>query len=253
MELGMYFFRSPEHRKFLELLFFSDREFSAYDLANLSKMPYATAHEELQKLKAANLVTESQSGRARMFKGSLPENVKAGLQLAFQFNSSVEPKDEEVKAALQDSGAPVMLESQLQTEPSLSLEESLVRGALLAKKDPSVARALPVMVMKNSKNLDWDLLLAYARKHDAKQETGFFLSLTGELAKDKKLKSVAKRFRDHRVKLDHDFFESARESKLEKLLALKNRSEVAKNWNFRMNMSMDSFQSLFEKYSNKAS
>jgi len=158
------------------------------------------------------------------------------------------PRDERADALrrqLRTMGAPLAVEPAADTK-DLN-EMTLVDGVKLARRDPVVARALPVCVWEQRDRLDPDRLVAVAREKGEKQAVGFFLALTGELSGDRRFARWAKPLRDRRVTSVHDFFEfpSAYGSQD---LANEKTPPVAEKWGFRMNLDLETFSSLFRKF-----
>ncbi|HVR02615.1 MAG TPA: hypothetical protein VMT47_10815 [Polyangia bacterium] len=121
----------------------------------------------------------------------------------------------------------------------------LTRALELAHRDASVARALPVVFLRQRHNLNLGELRRLARRANQARTLGFFLDLTGRLAGDEDLRSAAKALRPKHVPLT-DFFKTR--SELERTLAEANTPEVARDWGYRLNMGMDSFESLLAKF-----
>jgi hypothetical protein len=252
MGLNEYLFKSNKHQDLLRILFVEDQELTAYSLAQLTELPYATTHAELEKLAAQGLLQARKEGRHVLFKNAAPESTRQLFAelLGASRRSTVAITDSAVKASLQDFGAPLVVED----TPAKSypdLEEVLVRGVLLAKKDPSIARAIPVAIHKNAERLDSRRLLVLARKHQAKQELGFFLALTSELSGEKSFAKLARALKDRRLKDDRDFFENQGASEYQRRLTERNTPTLAKKWKFRMNMSFETFQSTFQRFSRR--
>src|SRR5262249_31054645 len=84
-----------------------------------------------------------------------------------------------------------------------------------------------------------------------KHTVGFFLALTGTLANDPMLTEAAEKFRDRRRRKLVDFFQ-ATASPYESQLVDERTPPVARMWQFRMNMSMQTFMSTFEKFTQNA-
>jgi len=75
-----------------------------------------------------------------------------------------------------------------------------------------------------------------------KHAVGFFLELAGELGGDRRLGGLAENLRDRRVTAVRDFFLTSTRREVFREFPL------AEKWGFRMNMDLESFQSLFEKF-----
>lgn len=77
---------------------------------------------------------------------------------------------------------------------------------------------------------------------------GFFLELTGELSGDQSFRAAAAKLRPSRRPPNTYFFRSSAESPFAREAARRNTPEVAMRWGFLMNMPLDSFQTLFDKF-----
>jgi transcriptional regulator with XRE-family HTH domain len=136
----------------------------------------------------------------------------------------------------------------------------LADGLKLARESASVARALPLAFWKTRKRLDFDRLLKEGERLGQARTLGFFLDLTSQLSSDLTFESAAAKLRLGSRTLGSktlgsktlrslsrptQFFQptTLRERKLAELRT----PDVARKWGFRMNMGMDSFESMFEK------
>lgn len=250
MDFGDYFLKSDHQRAFLELLVSGSQAYSRTDMAKLSGLPYATTHAEVAKLESLGLLVKEPSGSGTKYRMTLSAEMKKAFQLIFNLKSrdAKAGGEKELRASLQEMGAPLVLDVLpiFRTVPDQTLEETLVRASLHAKRDPSVARTLPLALVRNFESLDQDLLKYWATRLGAKQEFGMFLELSASLANLPKLKKLSRRFKDARVRETKDFFETT--SPLLRELSERNTPDVARRWKFRMNMSMDSFRSTFDRF-----
>ena len=143
-------------------------------------------------------------------------------------------------------GAPVAVDAS--PGVALPLEETLAAALNLARRDATVARSLPVLFAKNKDHLDLPRLEFLARKQGSLRVLGFFLDLTAALLGNRRLHREARRLRDRRRKRAEDFFTERKPNEFEERLAERNTPKVARAWHFRLNMGMDSFESLFKKH-----
>lgn len=260
MDFGDFLFHSEPRKKLLASLFFEELELSAFDLAHLTGAGYATVREELMRLEKAGVLSSRKEKRAVLYKSCLDAKRRSALKTLLGYQEENPQQDtplsaEAVKTSLVEHGAP-LVETKAAANPSppakLGLEETLVRAAGLAKDDPSVARSLPVVLFRYSDTLDYDRLFLLAKKTHLKQEVGFFLALTAELSKQRKLGVLARKLKDHRVKAVRDFFSNQSSTPLQKKLAEQNTPALAKTWKFRLNMSLATFQSTFDRFAKTA-
>lgn len=250
MGLVDYFFKSDAQKALLVVLLLDGVEASAYDLSRLSGLSYSTTYYELEKLADAGVVRSRKRDGAILFRSNLDETATDALAKLFGQPASAvvesrAPSAEQVKVSLLQGGAPLVLDTKSKAA-DCSVEELLVWAALLAKKESAVARVLPVFIYKNLQSFDFAKLYFWSKQLAAKHEVGLFVSLAGELGNSGKLVKEARRFRDKRVKETREFFLN-QSSSSQRELAERNTPPLARQWKFRMNMSMDSFRSTFER------
>jgi hypothetical protein len=80
-----------------------------------------------------------------------------------------------------------------------------------------------------------------------KRTLGFFLELTGMLANDQHLRSLAQKLKDRRFKKVRDFFVFS-QGKYSGPLAEQRTPRVARDWRFRLDMDMDNFRHFYSKF-----
>jgi hypothetical protein len=150
-------------------------------------------------------------------------------------------EDEPLRRRLVALGAPLRGLDSLTVEPSEQMS-TLVEGVRLARRDPVVARSLPLCFWRLRDALDMKALAALAFRPEDRHALGFMLELTGELGKDRRLVGLAEGLRDRRITLQRDFFQMFRRD------AVIRDFPIAAKWGFRMNMDIDSFRALFDKF-----
>jgi transcriptional regulator with XRE-family HTH domain len=187
-----------------------------------------------------------------------------GLDVVALSDPSVEPTSDVLKGWLAHYGAALYGP---ETDPATvpPPETVLAAGLKLARESASVARALPLAFWKTRKRLDLDRLLKEGERLGQARTLGFFLDLTSQLSSDPAFKDAAAKLRLGSKTLGPktlgsktlgsktlrflprptQFFRptTLRERKLAELRT----PDVAREWGFRMNMGMDSFESMFEK------
>jgi len=124
-------------------------------------------------------------------------------------------------------------------------ERVLVDALVASHKESVFALVLPVVLWKLRTSLNLEFLRELALKRGESRSLGFFLDMTGTLGKSPKLCQQANSFRKVRMKQVY-FFNEGTTSYGKKLAALRT-PDVARKWNFLMNMTMDSFASSFQK------
>jgi hypothetical protein len=151
------------------------------------------------------------------------------------------------RAWLAHYGAPLFGKSLVADRVAPALERVVVDALALCRRDASLTRALPVLLWLRRADLDMTKLrrLAAARRRD--RTLGFFLDLTARLSGDRRLRNAAAVLRRARPRALAKFF-TRPESALARAVAEERTPPVARAWGYRMNMPMDSFETLFEKF-----
>jgi hypothetical protein len=152
-----------------------------------------------------------------------------------------------VQAWLAHLGAPLYGSTAVTAADVPRPERVLAEALPLARREAAVARALPVALYRTRKRLDFDLLRRMARERGQGPTLGFFLDLSAELSGDRALALEARPLaaEARRRKRASQFFKLR--SATERRLAELKSPPAARRWGFRMNMSADSFASMFRK------
>ena len=250
-----YLVTSKTRRNLLLLLVRDMVEGSVSDLARLCDASYSNVFEELEEMKKEGLVSCKFLGRAKVFKLDVDKerlqllrnlmNLKESDLEPVEENNKLKNDEDVLKYHLSELGSPVY--STYEGKVFLSPEESLARGVLLSKKDAVLLRTLPIVMWKNRNDLDFDLLLMYARKLKVKKETGFLLNLTGKLTGNAKLKMKSVDFFDNRNTKFESYFLGKR-SKSQKKLEELNTPLLAKKWKLNINMDLENFDNFLNKH-----
>jgi hypothetical protein len=128
----------------------------------------------------------------------------------------------------------------------MPLEEAVVRGLVSARRDPTLVRVLPVVLLKNAARLDAAKLRLLAKELKVESELGMMLSLADEVGHEPLLLKASKGLPPHTGRPRYyplpvgDVFGRA--------LADKRTPPVAARWGFRMNMSQAGFQAFVSKH-----
>jgi hypothetical protein len=243
---------SKARRRLLQLLWGEEARGSASELADEAGVAFATAHAELKAMRQFGLVRVERDGRRDVYVANFEHPDGEALKTLLRGSTSgwapSKENDDDVRGWLRAVGLPLRVPEAKAPAPSLS--EVLVEGVRLARRDPTVARALPLGFWKQRGQLDADDLLEHVSRPEEKHALGFFLELTGQLGGDRRLKALAKKFKDKRLTAERDFFLLPPTASRRKL-AESRTPAVAKRWGFRMNMDTEAFASLFEKFGNQ--
>ena len=242
-----YLVTSRTRRALLRLMWGEGRQGSVADLAKWADVAFAGAHKELHAMEAAGLAVSEWKNGQRVFAAAKDHPMKAVLKSLVQDTSAVRSQgpDPALKEQLAYLGLPVNVPRR-RPDSDTSLEALLAAACRLARSDASVARSLPVLLHKYQRELDFAVLMKECRKRGEKHTMGFFLDVTAHLSGTRKLQKEAERFRDHRRKRLEPFFVNSSKRSL-RLAALKT-PKLARDWNWLMNLSMDSFAGTFEKF-----
>jgi hypothetical protein len=154
--------------------------------------------------------------------------------------------DDVGRAWLAHYGAPLYGSSVVQPDAVPKLEDVLSEGLDLAHRDAAVARALPVVLWSQRERLDLNVLARQARERGLERTLGFFLELTADLSGYDAFRTASDPLRSFVPLVPTDFFEV--HGPLERAAAEANTPPLARQWGYLMNVGMDGFVSLFEKF-----
>lgn len=243
-----YLVKSKTRRRLLSLLWGEKVSGSVGELAEQAGVAFASAHAELKAMQNAGLVESRQEGGREVFRANLARPEAALLQglVASDAGRPVASAvgDEALKRKLKALGAPLRGVSPLAVAPEGQLE-TLVQAVGLARRDPVVARSLPLCFWKLRDSLTPRVLTELRLRVEDKHALGFFLDLTSQLGGDPRLSVLAEMLHDRRVKTPREFFQNMRRPDSAPAFPL------AAKWGFLMTMDLDSFRNLFNKFADK--
>lgn len=250
MALVDFLFKNEAQKKLASLVWGQQLKASVREFSLMSGLSYATTYEELHCMEELGLVKKELHGRSTLYSSSLSKEDKSLLKKLFPDELEASQNKSNFGSTLMELGLPYVGNvDDLGQEPFADLEELAVRAVEKAKSSATLARALPVVLAKLLLGLDKHRLLYWAKKYEVKKELGFFVELTGALSKDKRLKKLAQYFYDNRWSKDDFLFEDEKNSKgYQARLVAENTPQLAKHWHLKMNMGLDSFETLFEKF-----
>jgi hypothetical protein len=157
---------------------------------------------------------------------------------------------ERVRGWLAAAGAPLLVSKAVSDRPP-SLEAVVAQALTLSHDDATVARVLPVVLWAQRDRLDHSRLVREATRVDELQTLGFFLELTGRLARNDRFATLSSSLRDRRRSRVRPFF-ARPHGRMALAAARKNTPRVARRWGYLMNMGLDSFASAFAKHAEVA-
>jgi hypothetical protein len=243
-----YLVTSKVRRRLLTLLWGQNASGSVSDLAKRAQVAFASTHRELHTMKLLGFVSSTRDHGAEVFRANEASPCAGTLRDLVRTASHNMPPVDDAEAArtrgeLRSLGAPLF-------DPPVEVsdvEVAMVRGVALAHRDPTVARVLPLSFKgAAARGVDPDRLLQVARDSGEKQSVGFFLHLTSLLSGEAYFRKWAAPFRDARNSALRSFFPES--SSVAREAAERNTPGVAKQWGLRMNMSLDTFKSMYEKH-----
>lgn len=238
-------FQAPARTAVLRLLLQEHITASMRELALRCALSPQAVRKEVEHLESLGLVTTSSQGASRLVTANWdhPANHHLLALLALEAEPKQAVSDTAVRESLLAYGAPLLGD---RSERHWSLEETLAHALMVARRDATVMRVLPVVLAKNRHRFDQQALLRYAREHRVKAELGMLLDLTDKLLGEKTFHGLSEQLRDRRRRCWREFPET--KNRYEAELAKRNTFAVAAEWRFRTNMTEDSFRSVLSKH-----
>jgi hypothetical protein len=226
---------------------------TASSLARRLELPFGASYGELKAMTRAGLARESvESGRLvyeaernSPYASTVEQLVSASASEAAR-RAPASSSWEAMRGELTARGAPFW-GRQTDASASTPLEELLAQACEQAHRDPAVAKVLPYVLLRNKNELSFERLERALTERKQKHTGGFLLALAAALSGDKTLRAWAGRLRDKRRTRPVDFFPEASSKRLQ-ALAERNSPPLARAWSFRLNMSMDDFRSVMDKF-----
>lgn len=162
-----------------------------------------------------------------------------------QRTKSQERRDLEIRFALAAVGAPAG--APRRNPAPADLEATLADGLLLAHRDATLARTLPLVFWRQRNRFSLDRLVDQASRRGERFSLGLFLELAGRLGHEPTLVQAARRLRDRRRTAVRQFF-TRTHGPIAMAMARRYSPQVARRWGYLMNMPVDSFRTLFDKF-----
>jgi hypothetical protein len=246
-----YLVTSRARRDLLHQLWVARAVGSVSDLARRAGVSFATAHKELESMRAEGLATSERAGRTLLYRTNRKHPQSALLRRLLNEGAAtgrtVPPaRAEQVRGWLAAVGAPLLVAEAVPDRPP-GLEEVVAQGLALSHDDATVARVLPVVLWTQRDRLDASRLVREATRVDERQTLGFFLELTGRLARNDRFAALSSSLRDRRRTRVRPFF-ARPHGRMALASARRSTPRVARRWGYLMNMGMDSFASAFAKH-----
>ncbi|HUQ98148.1 MAG TPA: winged helix-turn-helix domain-containing protein [Gemmatimonadaceae bacterium] len=240
-----YLVTSKVRRRLLVLLWGEMKRGSVSELASAAGVAFSNAHAELKSMQQHELVRSQREERGEVYFANREHPHAALLEKLASTDSHGlnTPSDEasELKGKLVALGAP------LRGVPPVEVAEDEVVATLLsavelARRDPVVARSLPVCLWKHRARFDAKTLKTLSLSPEDKHAFAFLLELAGDLGGDQRLAGRAEVLRDERLTQLRPFFRGSAAR------GAPPRFDLANKWGFVLNMDRESFRGLFSKF-----
>ena len=154
-------------------------------------------------------------------------------------------RDEKVRGALIAFGAPLARPlAEKGSSAVMPLEEAIVSALDVCKRDATLLRSLPIVLVNNRARLDLSALVELATRLKFSAELGMLLELTGELAGWPELSHRAAQLKDARRTKTRYFFRPR--NRFEERAMREQTPEFAQRWGFWLNMDKEMFRSTME-------
>jgi hypothetical protein len=245
-----YLVQGRARRELFRLLWGQGASGNVSDLSRRAKVTFSAAHRELEAMRAAGLARAERTSTELVYRAER-DHPRARLlrELArapFQAGSEVRTDhDDEVRGWLAAAGAPLGVPRPKTPPPNL--EEGVAEALVLSHRDATVARVLPLVLWRQRDRLDMERLVSEASHRDERSTLGYFLELAGQLGGDSALVHAARRLHDRRRTKVRPFFVGPLGPHAA-AAARRNTPKEALRWGYVMNMGLDSFRTIFEKF-----
>lgn len=250
-----YLVPSRARRRLLQLLWGEGTRDSVSGLARQAQVSFAAAHRELAAMRAAGLARAERSGADLVYRAN-PAFPRAGLVRRLvreDASHSVPPPvadGEKVRGWLARAGAPLLV-SRVTAGVMPPLEDVLGDALALSHHDATVARVLPLLLVRDWDRLDHGGLVRAATRRNERQALGLFLDLGALLGPNARMAELAESLRDRRRTRLRPFFARAHGPRA-LALARRRTPRLVRSWGYLMNMDLASFASVFAKHGEAA-
>ena len=134
------------------------------------------------------------------------------------------------------------------TKVRCSLEDVALRAVLASRRDPSLARMLPVFLWRVRDELELDEMIAGSRRRGIARALGYFLDVTGSLGSWRGFDAaIAKLRKDARPNRPTYFFLETGRHPFEAMAAQERTPIEARRWGLLTGTPTESFATYFRK------
>ena len=220
------------------------RSATVSELARHADLTPRAVSVEVKRLLAAGVVEVEAEGAAdRVRPNPRHPAVRALRELLRKASSSQGGSPTDPRPTLRAYGAPL---AGVEPKVEMSREAAVVEALAESRRDATLLRVLPVVLLENEADLDWDALLGQARRRKLKDELGMMLELTAEASGRRSLGERSASLADGRRRVPRYLPEPA--SEYERKLADQRTPAVVRKWGLRMNMTEESVREFVRKH-----
>jgi hypothetical protein len=247
-----YLVPSKVRRQLLELLWRDHARGTASSLARQAGLAFGASYLELQAMAQAGLAQEALEGGRVLYEANTQSPYASTLRklVASVAEAPKRPEPnahwEAVRTELVTRGA-VLWARQRKGAPKVPLEVLVAEACELAHHDASVAKVLPHFLLQKKDELSFERLEQALAERKEKHAAGLLLAIAAALSGDVVLADWAERLRDKRRTKVVDFFAGKSSARLRQL-ADRNTPDLARSWNYRLNLRLEDFRSVLEKF-----
>jgi DNA-binding transcriptional ArsR family regulator len=244
-QLTQALFPTRARRAVLEAFFGMDaRSATVSELARRADLTPRAVSVEVKRLLAAGVVEVEAEGAADRVRSNPRHPAARALRELLRKGSSVPTRAlADPRPSLAAYGAPL---AGVEPRVEMRLEPAVVEALAESRRDATLLRVLPVVLLKNEADFDWDALLEMAKRRKLKDELGMMLELTAEASGRQSLGKRATGLADRRRRVPRYLPEPA--SEYERKLADHRTPAVARRWGLRMNMTEESVREFVRKH-----
>jgi hypothetical protein len=218
-----YLVTSRARRELLRRLWLDGDSGNVSQLARSCRLSFATAHHELEAMKAAGL--------------ALAE--RRGTSLEYRANRRHPQADSLLSLLTPAAHGPVLSEEAI-GELRPSPEDVLIDTLVLSHEDEGVALAIPAALWRQRDELDYGRLVRAATRRNERHALGFYLQLTSQLSGDPRFRRRAIFLRDRRRTMTRPFFTSGTQWS-------GNPLPLARRWGFLLSVELARFAAAFKR------
>ena len=138
--------------------------------------------------------------------------------------------------------------SRVQTTTRCGLEKVVLRAVEMSRRDPALARMLPVFLWRVRASLDLDKLTTKAVERGCAPTLGYFLEVAGKVSTDRTFRPAVRALRWHAdARRPVFFFKRVEKHPWEAMAARQRTPRDARRWGLLTGVPLACFSTYFEK------